>query len=188
MARATFVKAARKDYPQAGIKKGESYYHWAFMVGGRGGPKHYSKTPPTRSQLTSSSFLSQIYELEDRGFTGETPEDLQSELESLADECDSSLQNMPEGLQQGDTGQLLESRAEGCRETASEFENIDLDYDEPDDDEVVQRLVDESASAESALTADTVTASMIVAERAVMLEEWCEEKRQELTDVEFQYE
>lgn len=26
MARANFVKAARKDYPEHGIKKGESYY------------------------------------------------------------------------------------------------------------------------------------------------------------------
>lgn len=61
MARATFVKKARKDIPGTDIKAGESYYWWKFRFGG----KHYSKTPPRRSQLTQSDFLGQLYAIED---------------------------------------------------------------------------------------------------------------------------
>ena len=35
MTRAHFVKKARKDHPEGDIKKGDSYWWWAFMVGGR---------------------------------------------------------------------------------------------------------------------------------------------------------
>ena len=59
MPRVTFVKKARKDNPVA--KKGEPYYWWQFAFG----TKQYSKTQPARSQLTQSSFLSQLYELQD---------------------------------------------------------------------------------------------------------------------------
>ncbi len=46
MAKATFVKKAQKDYPEFGIKKGDSYWHWAFAFG----PKYKSKTQPTRME------------------------------------------------------------------------------------------------------------------------------------------
>lgn len=59
MTKAHFVKKAAKDNPA--VKKGEPYWWWKFMVGGRGGPKHYSATRPRPSQLTQSEFLSAIY-------------------------------------------------------------------------------------------------------------------------------
>lgn len=61
MPKVTFVKSARKANPRYGIEVGDSYYHWAFMVGGRGGPKICSKTRPTRAQLTNSDFLKGLY-------------------------------------------------------------------------------------------------------------------------------
>lgn len=45
MAKVHFVKSAQKDNPVA--KKGESYYWWKPMVGGRGGAKRYSKDRPS---------------------------------------------------------------------------------------------------------------------------------------------
>ncbi len=45
MARAHFVKAAAKDHPEHGIKKGESYWWWAFRSA-YGSRKVYSKTQP----------------------------------------------------------------------------------------------------------------------------------------------
>lgn len=129
MAKATFVKAARKAVPSAGINVGDSYYWWAFRYGG----KHYSKTPPKPSQLTQSNFLAQLYAIQED--QGDLPaddnlpsavEDLVSRLNDLADECESNRENMPESLQDSETGQLLESRADACRSAADELEGLDL--------------------------------------------------------------
>jgi hypothetical protein len=141
MAKATFVKKAQKDYPDHDIKKGESYYWWRLMVGGRGGPKQYSKTSPRRSQLTNSEFLGTIYDIEDDlgNLTAgpnlqEDVQDLANRLNELADETEEKFNNMPDGLQQGDTGQMLEERAQGCRDTAEELEGIDFEDDKAESD------------------------------------------------------
>lgn len=139
MPRVTHVKAAQKDYPEHGIKKGEPYYWWKFMVGGRGGPKQFSKTPPKAAQLTQSAFLSQIYDINDRVESLEAGdhEELESNIQELAEEfraageeCSENLSNMPEGLQQGSTGELLQQRADDCESIASELESIDCSWDE----------------------------------------------------------
>jgi hypothetical protein len=135
MTRANFVKAARKDYPNAGIKKGESYYWWSFRFGG----KHMSKTPPKQSQLTQSEFLSTLYDIQERigDLSADSASDLQSAVEEIADElrtlgeeCNDKRDNMPEGLQDGDVGQLLEARAEACEQAASDLEDVDFEVDE----------------------------------------------------------
>jgi flagellar biosynthesis chaperone FliJ len=124
MAKVTFVKSARKDNPVA--KKGESYYWWKPMVGGRGGAKRYSKERPSRSQLTQSEFLSALYGIEDGDMaSAQTPEEFKSIAEALRDlgqEQQDKYDNMPEGLQQGDTGQMLEERAQNCESWADEIE------------------------------------------------------------------
>lgn len=141
MARATFVKKARKDNPVA--KKGESYWWWAFMVGGRGGPKHYSKEQPRRSQLTQSSFLSTLWDIQDNA-SANTPDadDLESErdsivgdLNSLKDDTEGNLSNMPDGLQQGDTGQQMQTRIDSLDEAISTLEGLDLAFDKDDKSE-----------------------------------------------------
>jgi hypothetical protein len=139
MPRVTFVKKARKDNPVC--KAGESYYWWKFRYGG----KHFSLTPPKRSQLTQSDFLSRMYEVEDDmigglSSSGMSAEDLKGEVENicdelrqLAEECEEKRYNMPEGLQEGDVGLLLEERSYSCEDMCSELEGIDLeDYDGPD--------------------------------------------------------
>jgi hypothetical protein len=126
MPRVTHVKSARKANPRYGIEIGDSYYHWAFMVGGRGGPKICSKTPPTRSQLTQSDFLGQAFTLADDALPGCGDADalrgLAEEVRALGEEQTEKFDNMPEGLQQGDSGQLLEERANECKEWAGVIE------------------------------------------------------------------
>lgn len=166
MARATHVKAAQRNYSEdecgveGGIKKGQSYYWWKFKNSG----KRFSLTPPRASQLTQSAFYGTLYDLTDRVADLEPRDTLADEvlsiieeLQNLGEECQSSLDNMPEGLQQGSTGELLQERIDGCESAASELEGIDLDVPEPeefnegdfeqdegeDDEEYKARLEDE---------------------------------------------
>lgn len=133
------VKAA-KDYPDHGIKKGDMHYTWSMLLGPRSSRTYRQIAPPRRSQLTTSEFLSAVYDLEDRISALDDLsdiEDIVSALEELAQEQDDKYENMPEGLQQGDTGQMLQTRAEGCRSAAQELEAIETDFDEeePEDDD-----------------------------------------------------
>jgi hypothetical protein len=121
MARAKQVKA-RKDYPQQGIKKGDLYWTADIKTGPRSGYTLRSKTQPKRWQLTTSSFNQAIWQIEDEGFDNITcAEDLRAVAEQIREagqEAQDSFDNMPEGLQQGETGQLLEQRASDCDEWA----------------------------------------------------------------------
>jgi hypothetical protein len=145
MPRVTFVKSARKAVPRAGIEVGDSYYWWKFRYGG----KQYSKTRPRSSQLTQSEFLGEIYALqesiEDLTLDDAPFEDFVKEtadrLREIANECEEKRYNMPDALQDGDTGQLLEARAEACNNAADELEAIDLS--EFDEDEAREELEDD---------------------------------------------
>lgn len=131
------------------IAKGESYYWWAFKRGG----KHFSKTAPRRSQLTQSSFKGSLYDLEDRISTlnvetkedfDTEKEDILSEIDSLKDQCQESLDNMPESLQDAPTGQLLQERIEALESWYSDIENIEVDEKEEDesDEDYKQRVIE----------------------------------------------
>ncbi|UPT53364.1 hypothetical protein [Synechococcus phage Ssp-JY38] len=127
---------ARKDYPNFGIKKGDQHYTWTLKTGPRTSREFRQIAPPRRSQLTTSEFLSTVYDLEDRLASVDNEDDARSlvdELNQLADEQDDKLSNMPEGLKQGPTGQQIEARAEGCREAANEIESL-LDNHADEDD------------------------------------------------------
>lgn len=126
MPRVTFVKKAQKKNPVA--EKGEPYYWWKFRYGG----KRYSKTYPRASQLTQSNYLSTAYsifeELEDADMTdAEAFADLlrekADEIRDLGDEQASNRDAMPESLQDGETGQLLEERNYACDNMADELDN-----------------------------------------------------------------
>src|SRR5271157_5114119 len=88
MPKVTHVMKARKDVILPGqtepfIKKGESYYWWAFMVGGRGGPKHYSKEPPKPAQLTQSLFMQEIYGIDEDIGKINADENIESSVDSV---------------------------------------------------------------------------------------------------------
>lgn len=145
MARVTHVKAARKTIPETtcgikgGVSVGQSYYWWKFKRGGM----RYSMTPPKRSQLTQSAFYSAVYSLEDDVIGNATADDglestrddIVSALEEIRDQCQESLDNMPEGLQQGSTGELLQERIDAMDSAISEFEGMSFDVSDKDGDE-----------------------------------------------------
>ena len=62
------------------------------------------------------------YNLEDG-----TNEDLASALEEIKDDLQDRLDNMPEGLQEGDVGQLLQERIDSLESAISDLESIDVD-------------------------------------------------------------
>lgn len=127
------------------IAKGESYWWWQFLNGG----KNISKDKPRRSQLTQSNFLSQLYDLEerienlscaDKDDFESFKEEIISEIENLRDECQSSLDNMPDSLQSSPTGELLQERIDALESWQSDIESVECDYDE---DELRQDATDE---------------------------------------------
>lgn len=140
MPRVHFVKKARKADPRYDINVGDSYYHWSFRYGGM----QKSKTPPKRSQLTQSSFLSQLYDLQDQGIDREDLEssrdDLVSSLEDLKSECEESLENIPEQLRDAPAGETLQERIDSLESWISDLEYVDLEIDE---DELKAEVADE---------------------------------------------
>lgn len=139
MPRVHKVKKARKAYPEDGIAKGDSYYWWKFRYGG----KRRSKTYPRRSQLTQSAFLSAIYDIEEDlgNLAAEDGDDLLAQLEDLAsrirelgEEAQENRENMPQSLQDGEVGQMLEERYEVCEAWADGLESIQVDEDEAGDE------------------------------------------------------
>lgn len=137
MPRVNTVQKARKAQPHNGIEVGDKYYWWKFNFG----PRVCSKTYPRRSQLTQSGFLSELYDIQDsisKRFsesTWETIEDdveeLQSEVEGLMDQCQESLLNMPEALQEtSDSGITLQDRISALEGWVAELDAIDFDKDQ----------------------------------------------------------
>lgn len=182
--------------------KGEYYYTWGMMMGGRG-VQQRSRTEPRRSQLTNSDFLGQIYDLED-GFAptdATSPEDLQDmrddvaqQLRDLGQEQQDKFDNMPDGLQQGDTGQLLEERAQSCEQIADELEQVDLDdFDEDLDEDEVNEAMDafrEENNLEEGeqfdLTAERYQ-EILEEKKQEKLTTWLDEKVGELESVSWDY-
>lgn len=142
MPRVTSVKSARKSQGACGkcgdkIKKGHSYRWWKFRYGGRRVRCLKPECAPKPSDLTRSAFYGTLYEIQETVDdalaayeSGGEPSDLgealrsaAEELRNLGEECGSSLENMPEGLQQGGTGQMLENRRDECESKADELES-----------------------------------------------------------------
>lgn len=120
-------RKARKDYPEAGIKAGEEYWYVRLKLQ-RGGLVKRSKTPFTQSQLTTSPFKGGWYSMQEAWEnSAKDADDMRAAAETireLGEEARGSFDNMPEGLQQGDTGQTLEQRADGCEEKADELDAL----------------------------------------------------------------
>ena len=142
MPRVTIVKKAQKDQGSCGkcqvkIKVGDGYRWWKFNFGGRYVRCLKAECAPKPSDLTRSEFYSTLYDIEDSVSaalddfrSGGEADDLASalndaaeQLRELGQECQDKFDNIPEGLQQGDTGQLLENRAQECEGKADELES-----------------------------------------------------------------
>lgn len=155
MPRVNRVDKARKAQGTCGkcgkeIKAGDPYLWWKFRFGAK--HKRCMACPPKASDLTQSEFLGQIADFQERDFSDcETIEDLESakdelisDLESLRDEQEEKRSNMPEGLQEGDVGQLLQERYDALDECINTIEGIDIssEGDEPDEEDYADDVGD----------------------------------------------
>lgn len=177
------------------IAAGESYWWWQF----KNSPKSFSKTRPKNSQLTRSGYLSQLYDIQDRisELSCDDPMDLEnlvdeikSDLESLKEECESSLENMPEGLRESSSsGQTLQERIDSLDNAISEFDGLDLDYNEPEEDELRSEAIESLQLDEDDEEALQDVESEIIAEIERLKEEkaneWIDEKISEIQDISF---
>jgi flagellar biosynthesis chaperone FliJ len=160
MPRVHFVKKARKNNRDAGIKKGDSYYWWKFRFDG----KHFSEKPPRPSQLTQSEYLSTVYSLqeqvEDMEVKDDNLQDVAEELRNVAvnlrdlgSEQEEKISNMPDSLQSSATADLLQSRADACEEVAGELENAA---------EEIEGLVDPEVDIDDPAAAGAEQAKIII--------------------------
>lgn len=83
-------------------------------------------------EVTTSDYQLQAGEIvyrwrENYGVSQDGIDSIVSDLESLRDELQDRLDNMPEGLQDGDVGQLLQERIDTLEDAISEMESIDVD-------------------------------------------------------------
>ena len=164
MARATFVKQARKPNPvvtqadidkaKAGAEEAASYFWWKFRFGG----KRFSKTRPRASQLTQSEYYSTVYGLQE-DMEDARPADLDElrgmqeewagRARDLGDECRGRWENMPDSLRNSETGCLLEERADAMEAWADELEGADLTMDAGGDEaERLPEALDELLAVE----------------------------------------
>lgn len=127
-------RVARKDYPAQGIAKGDKYFTWKTRVTvGKTyqSTVHRSKTrPATTSQSEFAGQLAGIQEALAACEDSDAMRSVAEEVRDLGAECQEKFENMPEGLQQGDTGQMLEERASNCESWADEIEQAAEALDE----------------------------------------------------------
>lgn len=144
--RVNIVKSARQDQGKCGkcgalLNKGTSYIWWKFRYSGRHKRCTSSDCYPKPSELVNSPWLSscmatqEVFESDvaDAADPSALAEACNSAAESIreqGEEAQGSHDNMPEGLQEGDTGQLLQSRADACEEIAGELEQLSSDMEE----------------------------------------------------------
>lgn len=122
-----FNRKARKDYPKHGIKKGDMYYTASIKTGPRSSRTLRSLTPLKPSQMTSSPWKQAWFgasETLDECTDPETIREVAATIREVAEEAEASFGNMPEGLQMGDTGQMLENRASEGQERADSLDAI----------------------------------------------------------------
>lgn len=178
MPRVISVAHARKptkcDKCGDAIKKGDPYRHATLKTGPYSSHRKVRCAKPAcgfkQADLTSSEFLSTVYGIQDElselarapnltdsiGDLESQREDIAGRIRELADECQSKLDNMPEGLQQGSTGEMLQNRIDECGSWADELEGVDISFDgdspedmTKEDDESPEQFEERKESAET---------------------------------------
>lgn len=141
MAKVNKVLKAAKDYPHINVKKGEPYFWWKF----RHGSRVMSKTYPHPSQLTQSEFLGEMMALEesigelsfnDPSEVTDWIQETKDRMEELRDAQEEKKGNMPEGLQEGPIGEMLQARYDSLEDLINELDNIEADYEDPSDEDM----------------------------------------------------
>lgn len=132
--------------------KGESYYWWQFAYG----PKQFSKERPDKRRLTRSEFQLGLYDIEDEindinadmelSDIEERVDSIKDMIEELRDEQEDKKSNMPDQLQESETGELLQERYDSLDQAYDEFSGLDFYWDESSDEtleEFIENLISE---------------------------------------------
>lgn len=98
---------------------------------------------PRPKDLTNSEFLSTLYGIQETDFSGpdniddlaSMVDEVKSDLETLRDEQEDKRSNMPEQLQESDTGNMLQERYDALDEAINNLDGVDLSFDEPEKEE-----------------------------------------------------
>lgn len=128
-----YTKKAGKDYPELGIKRGDTYYEWC----------HYRQKPtksatyPKESQLTADEDMAeamrQFEALEPGGeYDASDVREIISSLEDCVSSLEERLSNVPEGLQDSSP---LNEKIENLNETISSLEDLANRLESAEDDD-----------------------------------------------------
>lgn len=138
------------------ILKGDSYKWFKFRWGSKiiFCEAHY----PRLSEMTTSDKLARLYaaqeEIEgamsDRESIITALEDAISTAEEVGSEYESSLENMPEGLQQSATGEAIQEKIDACSAWATELETCkdEIESEEEISPEILERVQQAAHSLE----------------------------------------
>ena len=148
MARINVVNKSRKENKCGGCGKiipvGSKYFYVDFYSG-----RHAVRCASCgfkRWETTENSYLQTLYQIQDDyqekldnmdADTADTSikDDIVSDLENLRDECQERFDNIPEQLQDGDAGSLLQERIDSLDEAISDIDNVDFEeFDDWKDD------------------------------------------------------
>lgn len=133
---------AAKDYPNEGIKKGDTYYSWSFYRG----PTIRSKTYPKRSQTTASPNLSAAYAVtesyEEARNVAKSPEEVIAAIDEAVSEADNVLEQYDETI-----SNLEEAFTGGCP-------NLDTAQEQRDALDEFKEALESARSEIEGLTAD----------------------------------
>lgn len=158
---ATVVNKCRQSPGKCGccgtkIKVGDAYRWWKFRYSGKFVRCLLEKCAPKPSQLISNPFQSALAGISegideamgqarsavDPTIVISAIRDAAEELRNLGSEQQEKFDNLPMGFQQGDTGQLLENRANECEDKASTIESAadtaESDWENRDDEAAEQ--------------------------------------------------
>lgn len=135
------------------INKGEQYIKHSMNFGPT--KVRCIDHPFKRADLTSSEYLQTIYSLQDdTSFEATCSEDLEqlrddmiNEIESLKDETESRLYNMPDSLQESPTGELLQERISSMEDALSDLESLEIpDREDYETDDEYEEACQEAAN------------------------------------------
>ncbi len=162
MPRVNNIEACRKSPGTCGkcstkIEIGEPYRWWKFRRSGKFIRCAKPGCAPKGSDLTQSDFWKSIKliqegtEFNDADSLDSDKDNVVSELQNVADETQGKFDNMPEGLQNGDTGQMLQERVDAVQSVIDTLESVDLSIDEglneTEQEERVTEICDELRNA-----------------------------------------
>ena len=161
MGKVSVIKKSRKEYKcsKCGnvIPVGSTYYKGEINFG----PTivRCSNCKLESWEVTTSDYRLAAGEIvyrwkENYGEAEDAIDNIVSDLQNLADDLEGRLDNMPEGLQEGDIGQLLQERIDTLESVISDLECIDIDSMKDDISSVFaeEHLTDEEKASHPGMT------------------------------------